>query len=170
MPQSQYSEAFKSKMVQRMSGPNAMTATALSREVGIHQSTLSAWLRRARVARLPAMSGNNEEQTVEKAAVRTAEEKARILFEASGCSQSRLGELLRREGVYEAELDQWRAALDGRAVMPSKSSETRRIKDLERELRRKDKALAEMTALAVLRKKAEAIWGAGVDDTDDPSA
>ena len=147
-----------------------MTATALSREVGIHQSTLSAWLRRARVATLPNLAGSAEEKSMERPTIRTAEDKARILFEAAGCSQTQLGELLRREGVYEVELDQWRAALQGRTVGPSKSSEARRIKELERELRRKDKALAEMTALAVLRKKVEAIWGDGVDDTDDPSA
>jgi len=35
------------------------------------------------------------------------------------------------------------------------------VKDLERELARKDRALAETAALLVLRKKASAIWGDG---------
>jgi hypothetical protein len=35
---------------------------------------------------------------------------------------------------------------------------------LERELRRKDKALAETAALLTLRKKAQAIWGDGEDE------
>jgi hypothetical protein len=39
----------------------------------------------------------------------------------------------------------------------------RRIKDLERELARKEKALAETAALLTLRKKAQAIWGDGED-------
>ena len=39
-----------------------------------------------------------------------------------------------------------------------------RIKKLESELRRKDKALAETAALLVLRKKAQAIWGAEEDE------
>jgi len=43
------------------------------------------------------------------------------------------------------------------------SSEAKRVKDLERELRRKEKALAEMAALLVLKKKANAIWGDGDD-------
>jgi transposase len=34
-----------------------------------------------------------------------------------------------------------------------------RIKELERELHRKDKALAEMSALVVLKKKVELLWG-----------
>jgi len=35
--------------------------------------------------------------------------------------------------------------------------------DLERELRRKEKALAEAAALLVLKKKADAIWGEDED-------
>ena len=40
-----------------------------------------------------------------------------------------------------------------------RSAERRRIRELEAELQRKDKALAETAALLVLRKKAQAIWG-----------
>ena len=40
----------------------------------------------------------------------------------------------------------------------------KRIRELERDLRHKEKALAETAALLVLRKKAEAIWGKGEDE------
>ena len=40
----------------------------------------------------------------------------------------------------------------------------KQINQLEKELRRKDKALAETAALLVLRKKANAIWGEDEDD------
>jgi hypothetical protein len=40
----------------------------------------------------------------------------------------------------------------------------RRIKQLEKELQRKEKALAEAAALLVLRKKVQAIWGEQEDD------
>lgn len=43
------------------------------------------------------------------------------------------------------------------------STEKKRTKELERELNRKDKALAETAALLTLRKKAAAIWGEGED-------
>ena len=39
-----------------------------------------------------------------------------------------------------------------------------RIKSLEKELRRKDAALAEAAALLILRKKADAIWGEEEDE------
>lgn len=41
--------------------------------------------------------------------------------------------------------------------------EKKRVRDLERDLARKDKALAETAALLVLRKKASAIWGGDED-------
>jgi hypothetical protein len=40
----------------------------------------------------------------------------------------------------------------------------KKCQDLEKELRRKEKALAEAAALLVLRKKAQAIWG---DEEDE---
>ena len=49
---------------------------------------------------------------------------------------------------------------------PAKRAETKRIRELEKELRRKDKALAETAALLVLKKKAQEIWGDEDDDTD----
>src|SRR4051794_30645620 len=42
-----YPEGFRARMVERMSGPRAGSATALSQEVGIRQPTLSRWLREA---------------------------------------------------------------------------------------------------------------------------
>ncbi|MCU7889076.1 MAG: transposase [Candidatus Thiodiazotropha sp. (ex Lucinoma aequizonata)] len=40
-----------------------------------------------------------------------------------------------------------------------RKTDEKRIKELERELNRKEKALTETAALLVLRKKAQAIWG-----------
>ena len=42
-----YSETFKRKMVQKMTGPNAASAGALARDVNVAQTTLSRWLRQA---------------------------------------------------------------------------------------------------------------------------
>ena len=99
--------------------------------------------------------------------------------EGGWCSAYDLGALLRREGVHDAELEAWRAAVKTAAVAalngttsnvaPARSAERKRIHELERELRRKDKALAEAAALLVLEKKLQALWGDGDDDTDTRS-
>jgi hypothetical protein len=95
-------------------------------------------------------------------------EKLRIVTEAARLNDEELGLLLRREGVHEAKLAEWRAAaVAALEEVPRTSSgsksESKRVKELERELRRKDAALAETAALIVLKKKAEALWG-GEDD------
>jgi transposase-like protein len=43
----EYSELVRARSVRKMLGPGAVTATALSRETGIPQPTLSRWLREA---------------------------------------------------------------------------------------------------------------------------
>jgi transposase-like protein len=184
----EFSEAFKSKMVQRMMGPRAASASALSAELGISQPTLSRWLRQAQ-ARVPAMSTPvppKPAPIVPTPAVVSAkpgptakprrpedwsaEERLRAVVEASRLSDAELGAFLRSEGLHEATLREWRAsALEGLGPQRSGRPEQKRIRELEKQLRRKDKALAEAAALLVLQKKVQAIWGDEDDDTEPRS-
>ena len=88
-------------------------------------------------------------------------------MESSRLTEAELGAFLRREGLHEATLRQWRAsALEGLGPQRATRSEQKRLQELEKELRRKDKALAEAAALLVLQKKVRALWGDGDDDTE----
>ncbi len=162
----QYSEAFKSKMIQRMSVPGGPSANALAQEVGVHQGTLSRWLRRA--GRVQGMSDETSKKS-RRPQDWTAAEKQEAVLKATGLPDEQLGSFLRREGLHRAHLEQWRQLmLRGLEEKPNrgrsaKTVEGRRIRELEKELRRKDAALAETAALLVLKKKAQAIWG----DEDD---
>lgn len=94
----------------------------------------------------------------------TAEEKYAVMIEAASLPDEELGAFLREKGLHQANLKQWRqemlTALGESKTRPSKpSAETRRIRELERELARKEKALAEAAALLLLKKKAQALWG-----------
>ncbi len=53
---------------------------------------------------------------------------------------------------------------EARATAQETRADRRRIKELEKDLRRKEKALAETTALLVLRKKLQAIFHEGGDE------
>jgi transposase len=153
-----FSIAYKQKMVERLTGKGAATARSLSRETGIAQETLSRWLREARS--LPLVTTDNR-----KPRKWTVEQKARILMEASKLTGDELTAFLEREGVLLAELEHWRLALEeeGRASVAT----TKRIRKLERELARKEKALAEAAALLVLKKKVESLYEGGEDDDTD---
>ena len=162
-----YSATFRAKLVQKLMQPDGPTQGSLSRETGVPQVTLSRWLRKART--IGPMSSNGSSRRSR----RTADEKLRLVLEASRLPETELGAFLRREGLTEAQLQQWReAARAGLAATTGdrKSPELQRIKQLEDELLRKDRALAEVSAILVLRKKAQALLGDVDDDTDRNSA
>lgn len=153
-----YSLALKQRMVEKLTGPKAPSALAASREVGIASQTLSQWMREARsLPLMPARPPNRKYWSVDQ--------KIRVLGEASKLQGPELAAYLQREGVLLGELDQWRLALDeeGRASQAT----TRRMRKLERELARKEKALAEAAALLVLKKKIDQLREDEDDDTDE---
>ena len=160
-----YSEAFRAQMVKKMLPPNGWSARGLSQEVGVPQSTLSRWLRDVRS--LPDVTKPKEQKRSPKKW--TPEEKLRVVTEAARLSDDELGGFLRREGVREEQLSEWREAVEealrGSPKRRRGTAEGKRVKQLERELRRKEKALAEVSALLVLEKKLAKLWGDEDDDT-----
>lgn len=148
-------------MVQRLAGPERATAFQLSAETGVSQPTLSRWLRDA--SKVGAMS--RKKKTNAKGAKRSGEEMFRIVAQAAQLSDEELGAFLRKEGVHEATLAQWQEAATSGLADASKpktrkaSPDAEKVKQLEKEVLRKDKALAELSALMVLQKKVQAIWG-----------
>ena len=90
------------------------------------------------------------------------------MTEADALSEEELGVFLRRRGLHRAHLRQWREQIVAGLKAPRSkkaSPEARRIRELEHELQRKDKALAETAALLVLKKKVHQIWGDEDGDT-----
>ena len=173
-----YTEGFKSNMVRKMACPNGISAYALAREVGVPKQSLSRWLREAKVV------DESDNSLVSKEPGRTmpskrpqdksAEEKLKIVMEAETVADDQLGAFLRRNGIHEAQLREWRGMmLSGlqKPVKPSSkpSGDTRRIHELEKELLRKDKALAEAAAIIILKKKVQSIWGGEDEPTDKKS-
>lgn len=78
----------------------------------------------------------------------------------------------REHGVYPTALDKWRVSAtqaladpeDARASPQATRADRKRIKELERDLLRKDRALAETAALLVLSKKVAVIFNKGEDE------
>ena len=174
----EYSEAFRKRMVQRMTAPRATSATTLAAEVGVPQPTLSRWLREAStveaVAKRKPRSKRVKTPAVQARPVSawSAEEKVSVVMDAASVTEADLGAWLRAKGLHEEDLVRFRDEVRGAAVAglgakraKGASAEQKRIKELERELKRKDAALAEAAALLVLRKKAVALWGEEGDDT-----
>jgi transposase len=155
-----YSLAFKQKMIERLTGKDAVSALQLSRDTGVRQQNLSRWLQEARSLTLVSSDDS-------KARKWTVEQKARVLAEASALNGEQLRVYLDHAGVRLVDFERWRIALqeDGR----ESAATTKRIRKLERELARKEKALAEAAALLVLKKTIANLPPDADDDTDEPS-
>ena len=94
----------------------------------------------------------------------------RLLLEGKTLKDDEQGKWLRENGLHSENLNQFE-----QEIKDIVSDQNQKYKDenkqlkkekiaLERELRRKEKALAEMAALLVLKKKVSKIWGDGEDD------
>ena len=98
--------------------------------------------------------------------------RLQAVIATAAMDEAQLSAWCREQGVYPTELQQWKsdatAALTESTeerVSPQQAREDKkRIKELERDLRRKDKALAEAAALLVLSKQMEAIFRRGEDE------
>jgi len=78
-----------------------------------------------------------------------------------------------REGLQRENTGGWKKGMGvglegGGGLTAANRSEwaadKKKIKELERDISRKDRALAETTALLVLKKKADLIWGSGENE------
>lgn len=144
-----------------MVGPAGMSASRLAREVGIGQPTLSKWLRDAqgRIGAVKFDAPPPPPSNPRRPEDWSPEERLQAVLEASRLKDEELGAFLRRKGLHEAILTEWKAAaLEALGPQRKGGGDARRVRELEKQLRRKDKALAEAAALLVLQKKSAVSW------------
>ena len=149
-----YSQAFKEALVTQLLTRGDRTITSVCEEAGVSRSTATKWVQRGgTVTAHPPQRGHMQW---------TAEAKLKALIETAGLAEDELGLYLRREGLYSTQITEWRAdVLEHFATRPTPKKDARdeTIRLLEREILRKDKALAEASALLILQKKVDLIWG-----------
>lgn len=165
MSYQRYSAEFKQSAVEKLLNRGSRQVAAIVEELGVAAPTLYQW--KQDFAKVGAMSKSSRPQD------RSAEEKLKSLNEYAAAPAELRGEILRRLGIHKEHVEAWQsqvlAALKhgalGKHVERSERAEDRRkIKELEKDLRRKNSALAETTALLVLKKKADLIWG--IEETE----
>lgn len=151
---SEFKEAIVSKIVNRRN----QTVAQVCEAEGIGYSTAANWLRSAT---MPAMNKTTKSKKW------SAKEKLRAVGETLSANEIELGTFLRKEGLHSQQLQEWQeqalSSLEaGSKPLPSHEAFEelqKQNKQLEREILRKDKALAEASALLILQKKVSLIWG-----------
>ena len=154
-----YGQAFKDKAMARLLPPESSAIDSVARELGISVTTLERW-------RAEALSRPARERAW------TAAARFEAVLATAAMDEASKSAWCRERGLYPQDLEQWRGAAtqalaepeEARASPRETKADRQRIKELERELRRKDKALAETAALLVLSKKLEAIFPRDADE------
>ena len=147
--------------------PQNRLVSELARESGITEQTLYTWRRQLRSQGMPVPgSGRNAEEW-------SSEDKFAVVLETAALNATELAEYCRRKGLFAEQIAALRSACmsanasvaqQTRGQQAQAKEDKKRIRQLEKDLQRKEKALAEAAALLILRKKAQAIWGDKEED------
>lgn len=152
-----YSEERKIVILDKMLPPHNFTVREVSLREGIGEATLYNWRKKARMEGRPVPG--SRKATPEDW---SSQDKFAVIMETASLNAQELSEYCRSKGLYPEQIERWKQAfIQGfDHIKPeTETKETRkRILKLEKEIQRKDKALAEAAALLVLQKKFQALW------------
>jgi transposase-like protein len=158
----QYTKEKKEHALTLMSAPQNKPVPEVSKLTGIPEATLYLWRKQARSAgRAVPGDGQNPEDW-------SAADKFAVVLETAPLGEVELAEYCRQKGLFVEQVRRWRSEAqmalgqvsNGKA---ERAQDKKRIRELEKDLRRKEKALAEAAALLVLSRKYEALRTDGED-------
>ena len=155
-----YPEEFKAKIIAQMLPPHNRHIPDLACETGIPQDTLYNW----RIKQQRRTEAVVTRTTAESDRL-SSQDKFHLVVESATLNEQELGEFCRRRSVFPEQLASWREACSGANEMRQgrkDSADDRKLAhrnaELESELRRMEKALAEAAALLMLQKKVRDLW------------
>ena len=161
-----YSQERKQAVLAKLAPPHQRTVKDVAAEEGIAPATLYHWRQQAR------LNGGLFPDDGAAPEGWTARDKFSAVMETAALNESERAEYCRKRGLYPQQITAWRRACEsatdwagerGRQQAAVDRDARKQVRALERELQRKEKALAETAALLTLSKKARALWGEGED-------
>ena len=161
-----YSLERKEAVLKKMLPPNRQSIAALAKAEGISDATLYNWRQQARnEGRLMPDSDNTSGGW-------TSRDKFAAVMETAAMSEAEVAQYARERGLYPEQLFTWRTACEHandwsraseKQLKDATKADRKKMRRLEKELARKEKALAEAAALLILRKKLDAM----LEDPED---
>ena len=158
-----YADERREAVVAKLLPPRILSVSEVSRQEGISVATIYKWRKEAREqGRCLPNAGDGG------AAVWSSKDKFAAVLETASMNAEETAQYCRRRGVFAEQILAWRHDCEQAATLSQNErhhdaldakAQRQRIRELERDLRRKNAALAETAALLTLSKKAAAIWG-----------
>ena len=162
--QRQHAKEFKEQVLRRNRERGDRTQQSIAQELNISLGTLKGWVKLAAASARGLPHGANPLPSDLPAIAWSATELLRALNESHALDGEALHAWCRQKGLYAHQLQAWREAFCAGPQAATRDSPTalRELQSkhdlLQRQLLRKDKALAEAAALLVLQKKFQALW------------
>lgn len=159
-----YPDSIKASVLAKLMSPKGASMVELAKEFNIPSSTIHTWkqkmLKNPVIKVIPTPKRPHE---------KPEEEKFQAVLETIGKTESEQSIYCRRKGIHVSHLEMWKKQmLEGLKVVTVPKAEMKeannKIKKLKSDLDRKDKALAEVSALLILKKKANLLWGVSEED------
>jgi len=170
-----FSNSFKSKAVEKALNRNDNTSLKeVANNLGVGHSTLNKWIIKSRNQEFEPVSVSeiNRMKVDKRPQDWTAEERFKAVADCNVLDDALKNEYCRKQGIYLHHVEQWKHDFINSSTQAEKPVTRAEIKDLknknkqlQKELNRKDKALAETAALLVLQKKVNEIWGCDEDNS-----
>lgn len=168
-----YTDAIKASVLSKALAPNAPSVIELAKEFNIPSPTVYSWMHNMK------KKSNNKARIQQRPKDQSAASKLQAVMDTAGKTEQEQSAYCRTQGIYYNQIEAWKQQMleslgatmrstdkapntkENKAVSQQIQDEMRQLKS---DLNRKDKALAELTALLVLKKKADLLWGDNEDD------
>lgn len=157
-----FSVDFQKSVVSKFLNRGSRTAESIAEDVGVSIASIYGWTKKyGNVQTMTNKSGRKPND-------RKAHEKFQLVMKYFSLPDEERGKFLRENGLHSDHLEMWKETMEAgfntKSKTPELAEEKKKNKILEREIRRKDKALAEAAALLILQKKAQLLWGSDEDE------
>jgi len=167
-----YTEGFKIQAVEKaLNRATETSLTDMAETLGISRSALSRWITQSKNDQLETTKDNDPQNAIMKENEKrpqdwTAESRFQFITESNGLNEKEISELCRAQGLFPHHIKEWKQQFISGTAQPADTRKQvtiktlrNEIKELNKDLNRKNKALAETAALLVLQKKVNEIWG-----------
>lgn len=155
-----YSDERKVAVLNKLLPPHNLTVREVAEQEGISEPCLYTWRKQAKLEGRPVPG--NRKATAEDW---PSQDKLAVVIETASFNAQELSEYCRTKGLYPEQIERWKQACVQGLGAPKPENDTKetrkKLLKLEKEILRKDKALAEAAALLVLQKKFQALWEEG---------
>jgi exonuclease VII large subunit len=170
-----YTDAIKASVLSKALAPNAPGVIELAKEFNIPKATIYTWVLNMKNKK------NKKARVQQRPKDQSPASKLQAVMDTLGKTEQEQSAYCRTQGIYYNHIEAWKQQIleslgaatsttdkESNAKEKENKAASQRIQDemkqLKNDLNRKDKALAELTALLVLKKKADLLWGDSEDD------